>query len=217
MRHRVNSKTTKRMVMDSTRTGSGDDDGTITGDSERSSKNATSEGISEAMRSAVESVPVQLKKNGLPYGVKAQGPRMTAKMRCFASCVAQGMSGREAYAKAYDAGRMSDASVVAEANKLMKDPRISVLMESVWETVEQNIIDDAVATRRKVMKDLLDHADNEKNRMGDRLKALEMMGRAIGMFTDKTEAKVETVDAEQLKRELDAHVDRFLSVKKAVH
>jgi flagellar basal body-associated protein FliL len=127
------------------------------------------------------------------------------------------MSGREAYAKAYDAGRMSDASVVAEANKLMKDPRISVLMESVWETVEQNIIDDAVATRRKVMKDLLDHADNEKNRMGDRLKALEMMGRAIGMFTDKTEAKVETVDAEQLKRELDAHVDRFLSVKKAVH
>lgn len=203
--------------MDSTRDDGKNDGSTITKGSERNSKNATSEGISEAIRSAVESVPVKRKKDGNEFGVKAQGPRMTAKMRCFASCVAQGMSGREAYNKAYDTGRMSDASVVTESNKLMKDPRISVLMESVWETVEQNIIDDAVATRRKVMKDLLDHADNEKNRMGDRLKALEMMGRAIGMFTDKTEAKVETVDAEQLKRELDAHVDRFLSVKKAVH
>ena len=138
-------------------------------------------------------------------------------MRSFASCVAQGMSAREAYVKAYNTSRMSDASVITEANKLMRDPRISMLMEGVWEAVEQNIIDDAIATRRKIMGDLVKHADDTKAKLSDRLKSLELMGRAIGMFTDKTETKVEEVSAEQLKRELDEHVSKFLATRKAVH
>jgi hypothetical protein len=35
------------------------------------------------------------------------------------------------------------------------------------------------------------------------------MGKAIGMFVDKTEAKVEQIDPEQLKRELDSHLKAF--------
>ena len=99
----------------------------------------------------------------------------------------------------------------------MRDPRISMLMEGVWEAVEQNIIDDAIATRRKIMGDLVKHADDTKAKLSDRLKSLELMGRAIGMFTDKTETKVEEVSAEQLKRELDEHVSKFLTTRKAVH
>ena len=189
----------------------------ITSESERQSTNVQSPEISEAMRSRVESVVEKKRRDGKPIGVKEKEPRMTAKMRCFASCVAQGMSAREAYVKAYDTSRMSDASVIAEANKLMRDPRISKLMEGVWEAVEQNIIDDAIATRRKIMGDLIKHADDTKARLSDRLKSLELMGRAIGMFTDKTETKTEVVDAEQLKRELDEHVNKFMTIRKAVH
>jgi hypothetical protein len=34
-----------------------------------------------------------------------------------------------------------------------------------------------------------------------------MMGRAIGMFTDKVESKVETISTEQLKAELESSLE----------
>ena len=40
----------------------------------------------------------------------------------------------------------------------------------------------------------------------EKLRALELMGRAIGMFTDKLETKVEAISTEQLKKELRNHL-----------
>jgi len=178
-------------------------------DSERTSRNAESESLSEAIQSAVKRTVDKKTKDGRVIGVNKGEARMTAKMRCFASGVAQGLSPREAYIKAYDTRRMGDATIISEANRLMRDHRINTLLEHVWESVEQNIIDDAIATRRKIMGELLKHADDDKARLGDRLKSLELMGRAIGMFTDKSEVKTEAVDTEQLKRELDEHLHKF--------
>jgi len=183
-------------------------------ESEQESTNAGGLEISEAMKAAVANVVEPLRKDGKVWGEKEKRTKLTPKMRAFASNVAQGMSPRDAYAKAYNAAGMSHAAIITEANRLTKDPRISVLLQSVWESVQQNIIDDAVATRRKVMGDLLNHADDPNARTSDRLKALELVGRAIGMFTDKTETKVEQVDAEQLKRDLDKHLATF---GKAMH
>jgi len=99
--------------------------------------------------------------------------------------------------------------VIASANKLMKDQRISALMEPVFEAIKQNVIDDAIATRRYVLEQLHQHAADDNVRTSDRLKSLELMGKAIGMFVDKSEAKVEQIDPEQLKRELDSHLKAF--------
>jgi hypothetical protein len=82
-------------------------------------------------------------------------------------------------------------------------------MEPIWESIKQNVIDDAIATRRHVLEQLHTHASDANVRTSDRLKALELMGKAIGMFVDKSEAKVEQVDPEQLKRELDSHLKAF--------
>ena len=177
--------------------------------SERISTNVGSEGISGAMQSAVSKTVDKRTKDGRVIGVNKGEARMTAKMRLFASGVAQGLSPRESYVKAYDTRRMGDATIITEANKLMRDHRINTLLEHVWESVERNIIDDAIATRRKIMGDLLKHADDDKAKTSDRLKSLELMGRAIGMFTDKSEVKTEAVDTEQLKRELDEHLHKF--------
>ena len=86
-------------------------------------------------------------------------------------------------------------------------------MEAVWESVEKNIIDDQVAARRHVLEQLYAHANDQKARTSDKLKALELMGKAFGMFTDKTETKVEQVDPERLKRELDQHMQTFKQTK----
>ena len=174
--------------------------------------NDTEPGISESMAESVEQSDKRIRKDGKPWGSRLKnesGKRITPKMRLFASLVAQGNSPKEAYRQAYNASNCSDATVYASSNKLMSDPRISVLMEAVWTDVHKNIVDDAIAIRRHVMDQLLEHSKDTNARLNDRLKSLELLGRSIGLFTDKTESKVETVDADQLKRDLEKHLNTF--------
>ena len=173
------------------------------------------------IRSAVAQVEVKKKKNGLPRGVhreetsNAQGKdkRMTAKMHAFASNIVQGMSPSDAYRRAYDCSNMSEASIVSDANRLLKDARITQLLESFWTTLKENVIADHQATRRHIMSELYNHAERAGERTSDKLKALELMGRAIGMFTDKVESKVEEVNVDSLKKELESSLALLQSAK----
>jgi hypothetical protein len=175
-----------------------------------SSTNVADPGIRSEMLEMVKGTRERKRIDGKAWGVKTDVPRITPKMRQFASLVAQGNSPRDAYRKAYAVRTdTSEATVMASANKLMKDSRITGLMEPIWESIKQNVIDDAIATRRHVLEQLHTHASDANVRTSDRLKALELMGKAIGMFVDKSEAKVEQVDPEQLKRELDSHLKAF--------
>ena len=175
-----------------------------------SSTNVAGPGIRSEMLEMVKGTKERKRIDGKAWGVKTDVPRITPKMRQFASLVAQGNSPRDAYRKAYAVRTdTSEATVMASANKLMKDSRITGLMEPIWESIKQNVIDDAIATRRHVLEQLHAHASDANVRTSDRLKALELMGKAIGMFVDKSEAKVEQVDPEQLKRELDSHLKAF--------
>jgi hypothetical protein len=175
-----------------------------------SSTNVEGPGIRREVLQMIEGTREKRRVDGKPIGVKEPPERITPKMRQFASLVAQGNSPRDAYRKAYAVRTdTAESTVIASANKLMKDRRISGLMEPIWESIKQNVIDDAIATRRHVLEQLHAHASDTNVRTGDRLKALELMGKAIGMFVDKSEAKVEQVDPEQLKRELDSHLKAF--------
>ena len=174
------------------------------------SRNVEGPGIRREVLEMVEGTKEKRRADGKPIGVKTDAPRITPKMRQFASLVAQGNSPSDAYRKAYAVRTdTAESTVIASANKLMKDQRISGLMEPIWESIKQNVIDDAIATRRHVLEQLHQHASNTEVRTSDRLKALELMGKAIGMFVDKSEQKVEQVDPEQLKRELDSHLKAF--------
>jgi hypothetical protein len=175
-----------------------------------SSTNVADPGIRREVLEMIEGTKERKRIDGKAWGVKTDVPRITPKMRQFASLVAQGNSPRDAYRKAYAVRTdTAESTVMASANKLMKDSRITGLMEPIWESIKQNVIDDAIATRRHVLEQLHTHASDANVRTSDRLKALELMGKAIGMFVDKSEAKVEQVDPEQLKRELDSHLKAF--------
>lgn len=160
-------------------------------------------GISEAIQQAAAESKPDKTKNGRVRGVNKGKRVVTAKMRCFASLVAQGKSPREAYRTAYNVGDRKEHLIITGANRLMRDVRIQALTEDVWSSVAENIVDDAVATRRFVMGELKKHADNAKQDSA-KLKALELMGRAVGMFTDKVESKVEEISTEKLKAELES-------------
>jgi hypothetical protein len=186
-------------------------------DSENDRKSPPGPMNSEAMRQAVERVDGKRPASQRQMGTgKEKSKRVTPKMRVFASSLSQGCSPREAYRKAYDADNSADSTVMAAANRLMKDERISALMGSVWEAVAENIVSDQVATRRYVMEQLHHHAESAKQENA-KLKALELMGKAVGMFVDRVEQQVEQVSTEQLKKELRSHLtllDNVLPVPK---
>jgi hypothetical protein len=62
------------------------------------------------------------------------------------------------------------------------------------------------------MEQLLKHSEDAKQE-GTKLKALELMGRAVGMFTDKVEQRVEEVSTSQLKEELKSSLALLDNVK----
>ena len=169
--------------------------------------------ISERLRASVASVSVKVRKDGRPIGDKeVKKGRTTAKQKAFASLIVQGHSPREAYAKAYEVKSENIASHASTANKLLKNPQVSALVDSVWHVTKESLVNDAIATRRHVMEQLLKHSEDAKQE-GTKLKALELMGRAVGMFTDKVEQRVEEVSTSQLKEELKSSLALLDNVK----
>jgi len=170
-------------------------------------------GISEAMRQRAAKVKPNRRRDGREYGHKERRPgRLTDKQQQFASLVAQGLAPKDAYKKAYNHRTDNEASAVASAHKLMRNEKVSALIGSVFETIKENVIADAVATRRHVMEQLLQHAEDAKHE-STKLKALELMGKAVGMFTDRVEQRVEEVSTERLKRELESSLALLDNVK----
>ena len=172
--------------------------------SSASENNASAGNLSEAMRAAALSVTPRVH----PYTRKPRGAaklpskRITAKMRNFAALISKGESPREAYRQAYNVTTNREHTLAANASRLMRDERVIALTQSVWEAAKENLIDDVVAGRRFIMKELQGHAANDKVPPAVRLKALELMGRAFSMFTDKVEQRTEEITPEKLKAEL---------------
>ena len=170
---------------------------------------------SEQMRAAVQDLKENKTKTGKIHGVKQDNDGvLTPKQRMFVSLVTQGNSPREAYRKAYSNTTDNEAIIGASANRLMNSPKVKRLLQHLWDKQEKNIIMDAQKTRLHIMEELLKHSGNEEVQISARLKALELMGKAVGMFTDKVEQKVETINAEQLKNELSQHLQLLDSVTK---
>lgn len=177
----------------------------------------------EGIRMAIAKIREKKTKTGKIYGVATEtekqsrsSKRLTAKMHMFVNNLLAGQSPVGAYKNAYNVRTENHASIVASANKLMQDPRISTLLEALSEDYRRKVIDNAIATREHVMGELFKHAQKAKQE-GTQLKALELMGRAVGMFTDKVEQKVEEISTAKLKEELKSHLsllDNVAPIKK---
>ncbi len=67
------------------------------------------------------------------------------------------------------------------------------------------LTDDAVAVKRYVIKSLLD-LSKEAKQEGSKLKALELMGKTVGMFKQAPQEEDDSLTADQLKQELARHL-----------
>jgi hypothetical protein len=141
---------------------------------------------------------------------------MTARMIQFVNALVSGCTQVEAYSQAYDTSGSTRATIISNANRLMKDPRISMHLEAVLEATKQNVIDSDAQARQYVMQKLFDKVNEAQTSESGKLRALELIGKAVGMFTDRVETTVEQVDTETLKKELQSHLHLITDKKKVV-
>jgi hypothetical protein len=167
----------------------------------------------EAEQSARAAPPPRRRQDGQVLGSVASKLRpLTAAQMAFARAVIQGATLRQAYKDAYPNDQGADSAISANAWRLSKHPKVAAMLSVAWEQTVEVLADDLAATRRYVMRQLV-AASRELKQEGSRLKALEMLGRASGTFTQTTVAAPEIVTADQLKRDLAGHLRLLDTVK----
>jgi len=172
------------------------------------------ETLSEAEQLAHAADRPKLRKDGEHKGSDIKRPKpLSPRQVLFTQRVIQGDSLRTAYRNAYANDTGSDASISASANKLMKDPRVKHILEEAWEETAEHLSEDLAASKRYVLKGLLALSKKAKQE-GTKLKALELMGKAAGLFTPTEVQDKAVITADQLKRELAGHM-KLLEQSKA--
>ena len=79
------------------------------------------------------------------------------------------------------------------------------MLQEHWGQTVEALTDDAVAVKRYVIKSLLE-LSKEAKQEGSKLKALELMGKTVGMFKQTPTEDDESLTADQLKQELAKHL-----------
>ncbi len=130
---------------------------------------------------------------------------MTSSMMEFAKGLIEGKTQLEAYQNAYPNGKATDRTLKTAAWKLAQDPRIQKMLQEHWGQTVEALTDDAVAVKRYVIKSLLE-LSKEAKQEGSKLKALELMGKTVGMFKQTVQEDDDSVTADQLKQELAKHM-----------
>jgi hypothetical protein len=146
------------------------------------------------------------RKDGEHRGSDIRRPKpLSPRQALFCQRVILGDSLRSAYRSAYGNDTGSDASISASANKLMKDPRVKHILQEAWEETAEHLSEDLAASKRYVLKGLLALSKKAKQE-GTKLKALELLGKASGLFTPSDVQDKAVITADQLKRELAGHI-----------
>ena len=169
--------------------------------------------LSEAERYALHADAPPRRLDGNVVGSTSPRPRaLTTSQLMFAQGVIQGKTYRQAYRDAYPNAKGSGESITASAYKLMRDSRIQALVNDAWEQTADVLVEDIVASKRYILKQLVAHSKTAKQE-GTKLKALELMGKAVGLFKHDDAGKVDIATPEQLKKDLAVHLRLLDNVK----
>jgi hypothetical protein len=170
--------------------------------------------LSEAERLAAHADAPPMRADGRPKGVDAytRPKPLTAPQMEFTKGMIIGKTMRQAYRDAYPNAKGNDQVITSSAYRLSRDERIQKALQEAWGETVEVLAEDVSATKRYVLKELLALTKGGKQE-GSRLKALELMGRAAGMFQPQGSETTEKVSAEQLRKELSGHLKLLDNVK----
>lgn len=138
---------------------------------------------------------------------------LTVAQQSFINGVIAGKTMKDAYREAYPCDNSTEQTIATSAYKLSRHPRVAQMLNDAWGQTVEALADDLVAARRYVLRELVTHSREDKQE-GSRLKALELLGKAAGVFTQSTADAAPVVTADQLKKELSGHLRLLDTAKK---
>ena len=122
---------------------------------------------------------------------------LTAKQTKFINEVSEGSSQSSAYRKAYDTSRMAPKTVWEESSRLRKHPKVSARIVELEAEKEARQRVQALSREDRILNELEDIAFGSTNAMA-RLRALELLGKTVGLFKPK-EVPEQTRTAYEIK------------------
>ena len=136
--------------------------------------------------------------------VKPRPGALTAKQQAFVREIVKGKLGsyKEAYAKVYDVTLNQNGSipkwVEVEASKLVAHPKVALSIQASTRRREQGDIASALRTRNYVVESLY-RESKESESDASRVRALELLGKSVAMFTEVTTERTarDTAEIEQ--------------------
>ena len=159
---------------------------------------------------SVVTFPKGDKVGSVKGGTKGTSTGLTDKQEAFALLVFEGTNFSDAYREAYDASAMSAASIHTEACKLVKNPKVAHRIDALIRDREAQQRMQRLSRSEKLISKLEDIAFRNGDADGTQVRALELLGKSMGMWIDKveTEDKTERTE-EQLEKEIQEKLQRL--------
>ncbi len=116
-------------------------------------------------------------------------PKITKKQQNFIlRYLVNGNNATDAYRTAYDCSQSSNETVAVEANKLLKNPKVTLWLKQADSNIQQ-VFKDEIKYSVKDCFDELDEvrqrAKKDKGNYSQEIKAIELKGKLAGHFIDK--------------------------------
>ena len=108
---------------------------------------------------------------------------LTFKQEKFVNRLLDGDTRSDAYRKAYAPTLMSDKTIWEASSRLSKNPKVLARLDQLTADKEQNNRMFTLSYEDRIINKLWDIVDTSKNKRL-RVKALELLGRSCGLFTN---------------------------------
>ena len=117
--------------------------------------------LSEAERLALQADAPRRRVDGGVVTSDRYRP-LTASQTAFVLGVISGKTLKSAYRDAYPNDNSTDQGISANANRLFKHPKVQDMLQDAWGEIAENLVEDMTATKRYVMKQLLEQSKTAK-------------------------------------------------------
>ena len=140
---------------------------------------------------------------------------LTIKQRQFVDEIIKGKLGsyKEAYAKVYDVTLTKQGKipkwVEVEASKLVANPKIAISIQRAIERKEQSVLATSLRTRNYVIEKLYKESQ-EADSDASRVRALELLGKSVSLFSDVIETK-EARNTDDIEAEIEERIKRLMA------
>ena len=137
--------------------------------------------------------------------MKTISPKQTA----FCRQVALGTSLSHAYRHAYRTDNMLANTIHKEAHRLMQNPKVTTMVDTLQKQTNDQLIKRYVASREEVLATLTECMKQGGAKDSVRLKAAETLGRHYGLFTDRLALEAPQRSSGEVRTLLEAKFQRL--------